>query len=75
MQKNFCIVFLLLSNITLAQDDCSTSLQKKYWRYRINISTFLEQESGIDIHPDKIFYDFMNMPIGVPFNYIDFIAL
>ncbi|AZQ62281.1 hypothetical protein EI427_08530 [Flammeovirga pectinis] len=75
MQKLFCIVFLLLSNITLAQDDCSASLQKKYWRYRINMSTFLAQESGIDIHPDKIFYDFMNMPIGVPFNYIDFIDI
>ncbi|NME70248.1 M15 family metallopeptidase [Flammeovirga aprica] len=74
MHKYFFIFLTLLTHSLTAQE-CDTEITQKNWKYRVNLSTFISQKEGIDINPNKIYYDFMRMPIGVPFNYIDFIQI
>ncbi|KXX68937.1 D-alanyl-D-alanine carboxypeptidase family protein [Flammeovirga sp. SJP92] len=74
MHKYFFILLTFFTHSIIAQE-CDSELSKKNWKYRVNLSTFISQKEGIDINPTKIYYDFMRMPIGVPFNYVDFIQI
>lgn len=75
MKLYFLIVFLFSFLIQSQAQNCETSLDNKYWKLRVNLSTFISQKEKIDINPTKIYYDFINMPIGVPFNYINYIDI
>lgn len=74
MPRYFLIV-LFFSTFNSYSQECPKELVDKNWNYRVNLSTFISQKEGIDINPNQIYYDFMRMPIGVPFNYIDYIQI
>ncbi|OHX65190.1 M15 family metallopeptidase [Flammeovirga pacifica] len=71
--KHILLLFLLPYSL-IAQDSTKDPLQK-YWKLRVNLSTYVAQKEGIDIDPKYIYYDFMNLPIGIPFNYLEYIRL
>ncbi|MBB3696059.1 D-alanyl-D-alanine carboxypeptidase family protein [Flammeovirga yaeyamensis] len=74
--KNFFIkILILFCTHSLFGQDCTSEKLSKHWKLRVNLSTFVAQKEGVDIDPKFINYDFMNLPIGVPFNYLDYVQL
>ncbi|NLR92065.1 MULTISPECIES: M15 family metallopeptidase [Flammeovirga] len=74
MRYFFHLLLFFVSTHSFAQE-CDDQIKKKHWNYRVNLSTFIAIKEGVDINPKYIYYDFMDLPIGVPFNYLDYINI